>query len=494
MESVLKPTLVLMMGRALAFGGTFMIPLVLARVFDQAQFGTYKQLLLVCSTIWAVAPLGMSESLYYFLPREPRRAGAYVANTTLFLAAAGLGSVGLLIAGGGRLATGLANADAAQYLARVGAFAALMLVTAPLETVMIARRRYAGAAWTYAISDLGRAALLAIPAALTGSLLWLFDGALLFAVLRLVFTLAYLRRELGHDLRPDLGALRAHLAYALPFGAAGLVLIAQDTYHQYVVSSHFGVAAFAVYSVGCLQVPLVDFIAGPAGNVVMVGMSELRQDQDAVLRLWHETTRQLALVFVPLVALLEVVARDLIVAFYTPLYVESVPIFRLWCLTILFSVLQTDAVLRVHARTRFIFVLNLVRLAVIVATIGWALRAFGIPGAALAAVSALALAKGLALARMGSLMGSGLRRVLPWGSLATILAVSAAAAMPALLVGAMLEASPLARTVAVAAVYALAYVALAAPLLLTGPERRGLLAWAAGPWQRVAPGRPALGS
>ncbi|MFI5006784.1 MAG: lipopolysaccharide biosynthesis protein [Solirubrobacterales bacterium] len=487
MESILKPTLVLMMGRALAFGGTFMIPLVLARVFDQAQFGTYKQLLLVFSTLYVVAPLGMSESLYYFLPREPRRAGAYVANTMLFLLAAGLGCLALLVAGGERLATGLANADAAPYLARVGAFAGLMLVTAPLETIMIARRRYTGAAWTYAVSDLGRAALLAIPAALTGSLLWLFDGALLFAALRLAFTLAYLRRELGRDLRPDLGALRAQLAYALPFGAAALVLIAQDTYHQYAVSSHFGVAAFAIYSVGCLQVPLVDFIAGPAGNVVMVGMSELRQDQDGVLRLWHETTRQLALVFVPLVALLEVVARDAIVSLYTPLYVESVPIFRLWCLTILFSALQTDAVLRVHARTRFILVLNLVRLAVIVATIGWALRAFGILGAALAAVAALALAKGLALVQVGLLTGSGLRRLLPWGSLAAITAVSAAAAAPALLVASALEAPPFARLASATAAYLLTYLVLGIPLLLSGPERRALFTWAAAPWRRVAP-------
>jgi O-antigen/teichoic acid export membrane protein len=493
MESVLRPTLVLMLGRALAFGGTFLIPLVLARVFDQAQFGTYKQLLLVFTTLYAIAPLGMSESLYYFLPREPGRAGAYVANTMLFLAAAGVAGLVLLLAAGPRLATQLGNADVTQHLGRVAAFSGLMLVTAPLETVMIARRRFAGAAWSYALSDLGRAALLAIPAALTGSLVSLFHGALLFAALRLAFTLEYLRRALGRDLRPSLGALRAQLAYALPFGAAGLVLIAQDTYHQYVVSAQFGVAAFAIYSVGCLQVPIVDFIAGPAGNVVMVKMSELRQDVDAVLHLWHETTRQLALVFVPLVVLLEVVARDLIVAFYTPLYVESVPIFRLWCLTILFSTLQTDAVLRVHARTRFILLLNLVRLALIVATIGWALGAFGIAGAALAAVASLALAKALALVQVALLTGSGLRRILPWGRLAAITAVSATAALPVLLVGPGLEAAPFIRLVVMAAAYAAVYLALAACLLLTGAERRALVAWAA-PWQRAAAGRPALES
>lgn len=483
-----------MTGRLLAFGGTFIIPLVLARVFDQAQFGTYKQLLLVFTVLYAAVPLGMSESLYYFLPSEPKRAGAYVANTMIFLAAAGLGSLALLAAGSGWLARELGNADVRPYLVRVGAFVGLMLVTAPLETVMIARRRCGPAAWTYAASDLARAALLVIPAALTGSLFWLFDGALLFAIARLGFTLAYLRRELGQDLRPDLGALRAQLAYALPFGAAALVSIAQDSYHQYAVSTRFGVAAFAVYAVGCLQVPIVDFIAGPAGNVVMVRMSELRQSPDRVLELWHDTTRQLALVFVPLVVLLEVVARDLIVGLYTPLYAESVAIFRLWCLSILFSALQTDAVLRVHARTRFILVLNLLRLALIVSTIGGAVHALGILGAALVTVAALALGKALALVRIAWLTGSGLRRVLPWGRLAGILVVSLAAAGPALLVAGGLDLPPLVRLVAASAIYALAYLALAIPLLLDNPERRELLAWVSVPWQRLAPARTALES
>jgi len=162
--------------------------------------------------------------------------------------------------------------------------------------------------------------------------------------------------------------------------------------------------------------------------------------------------------------------------------------------TILFSALQTDAVLRVHARTRFILVLHLVRLALIVSTIGWALRAFGILGAALAAVAALALAKGLALARMASLTGAGLRRLLPWRTLAAILAVSAAAAVPPLLLDSALETFPFARLVLATAAYLLAYVALGALLLLTRLERRALLAWASGPWRRLAPEGAALGS
>jgi hypothetical protein len=151
-------------------------------------------------------------------------------------------------------------------------------------------------------------------------------------------------------------------------------------------------------------------------------------------------------------------------------------------------------VLRVHARTRFILVLYLFRLILIVSSIGWALRTFGILGAALVTVAALALAKGLALARMAFLTGSGLRQLLPWRSLAAILAVATAASAPALVVDSVLEASPFARLMLVAAAYALAYLALGVPLLLSSPERRALFTWAAEPWRRVAPEGAALGS
>src|ERR1051325_2700062 len=89
-DSVFKPALLLMSGRTIAFAATFFIPLVLARVFDPAQFGTYKQLFLIWATLYAIAQLGMAQSLYYFLPRAPHRAGSYVANCLLFLAAAGV--------------------------------------------------------------------------------------------------------------------------------------------------------------------------------------------------------------------------------------------------------------------------------------------------------------------------------------------------------------------------------------------------------------------
>jgi O-antigen/teichoic acid export membrane protein len=287
--------------------------------------------------------------------------------------------------------------------------------------------------------------------------------------------------EFGAGLRPRVPALREQLAYAIPFGAAALLEILQSNFHQFAVSHHFDAAAFAVYTVGVLQIPIVDFVAGPAGNVMMVRMGEAaaRRDAAGVRTVWYETTRRLAGVFLPLVFLLLVVAHDLITFLFTARYADSVPVFRAWCLTIVLAVLQTDGVLRAFAQTRLLLKLSAFRLLLVVLLIFPFLSRFHLVGAAVATVLATAAAKLGGLARMRRLMEVGLRGLLPWRALAGTLAVSAAAAGVALLVREHLTgAAPLVVLVATGAAYAAAYLLLGCALLWGGGFSVPALNWA----------------
>ena len=91
-----RPTLVLMSGRIMAFVVTFFIPVVLVRLFTPNEFGTYKQVFLVYGTLFGISQLGMSESLFYFLPKDPQKAGRYVLNAIVGVLAAGLLFLGIL--------------------------------------------------------------------------------------------------------------------------------------------------------------------------------------------------------------------------------------------------------------------------------------------------------------------------------------------------------------------------------------------------------------
>jgi O-antigen/teichoic acid export membrane protein len=494
MSSTLKATMQLVSGRALAFGATFFIPVILARIFAPAAFGTYKQLMLVHVTLFAIAQLGMAESLYYFLPRAPEAGGRQVANTLLLLGAAGLLSWVALEISAPALGRVLGNPELARYVGLLGVFVLLTLLSAPLEIVLVSRNRHAAAAWTYGLADLARAALIVLPALWFRSLGALLAGVIAFGILRLLATLVVLVREYGRSLRPDLRALRLQLAYALPFGLAAIVETIHGSYHQFAVSSRFDAATFAVFSVGCLQVPLVDWVASPAANVMMVRMAERRDDAAVQVDLWHETTRRLATIFVPLVALLLLVAPDLIAFLFTPRYAAAAPVLRVWCVIYLFSVLQTDAVLRAFAQTPFLLVLNLLSLGVVAAAIPACIARFGLPGAVLAALLATAVAKASGLFRIARLLRTGLRELLPWRHLAAILLAAAAAAVPAAALKSQLASSSFGLLAATSIVYSASYLVLAAAWVLTAGERRAVLEWAGQALGRpVASGLPTRG-
>src|SRR2546428_5656814 len=490
MSAIFKPAMTLMTGRIVGFAVAFCLPLVLVRVFDQAEFGTYKQVFLIYWTLLVTAQLGMVESLYYFLPNASQNGDRYVLNAALVLAITGCLCLGVLAGAGTAISSWMSNSQLAPLIPLLGVFLLLMLPAAALEIVMIARQRYLWASWSYALSDLARATFCLIPVLVRPTLEALLLGAIAFALLRLGTAWWYLRYEFDGTLRPDLGVLKQQLRYALPFEMAVLVEIVQANFHQYAVSYYFDAATFAIYAVGCLQIPLVDIVATSTDNVMMVQMAKVIHAGRGheVVALWHDTTRKLALLFFPLVGLLLVNARELIVLLFTKNYLASVPIFMVFSLSILLMVFRIEGVLRVYAQTRFLFVLNVIRLMVIVAFFHWFLANLHLVGAVLITVLAAAIGKGLGLARMKRLIEVGLTELLPWRSLAAIGWVTAVAGLIALAVksGTGLPTLPLLVTTSPA--YTASYLALAIGFrVLRDAELAVITSWLR--WRIVGPSK-----
>jgi len=306
-------------------------------------------------------------------------------------------------------------------------------------------------------------------------------GAIAFAAIRFLFTLWYLGREYGaQELAFDWPKLRTQLAYTLPFELAIVVEILQTNYHQYAVSAHFGAVAFAVYAVGCLQLPFVDFVAGPACNVMMVRMAEeiAEGSHRQVLAIWRDTTRKLALVFIPLFALLVVASRDMILLLFTERYAAAVPIFILWAAVVPLAVFQTDGLLRVYAQTRFIFFMNIVRLAMIAGLIGSFLSFFGLRGAVLISLLATVVAKAGAMVRGLRLMQAKASEILPWGSLVAVSAASTAAVLPAWIVKTEMPWPLLPKLLLMGVVFSIAYVGLVLGFdLVNESEKEAVAGW-----------------
>ena len=163
-----------------------------------------------------------------------------------------------------------------------------------------------------------------------------------------------------------------------------MLAAAQGDVHNYFVAHVFGPSAFAIYSVGCMQVPLIFMLRDSLATVLISKTSELQHQgrKREVVLLTARAMRKAALLFLPVYALLMVTGRDFLVFLYTRAYAASWPIFAINLSTLLLLVVITDPIVRAYAEQRY-FVVR-VRIAILVlqvAALWFATRAIGMKGA-----------------------------------------------------------------------------------------------------------------
>jgi O-antigen/teichoic acid export membrane protein len=437
------------------------VPMVLARVLLPASYGTFKQAWLVSQTLALILPMGLTQSLYYFVPREPATRDRFVAQTLWAHVALGLLAAAIVFAGRGLLADRFANPELDAVLGWVAAFAALHIAGSPLDVAWNACGRIGASAAARLATETTRSAALIAGALLDGSVRGALVGMTLATAARALLGFALLARD--HGLAGSGALLRRQIAYSLPFGAAFLLIVPQQQFHQYAVSAAVSAAAFAVYSVGTFQLPVVDVLYSPVSELLQIGLAESDRKARALgagLRLFHEAVGQLAFAFLPLAGLLLVVAPSLIELLFSRVYLDAVPLFRLSVLPIVLAALPLDAVMRARAENRFMLVLSGAKLAVTAPLVLGGLALRGPVGAFVGWVLAEALARAAMIHRAAGLFGVPLLRALPLRALARQ-AAATAVAMPGAYLALHATPAPLALRLASAGLaFAAAYLGL----------------------------------
>jgi O-antigen/teichoic acid export membrane protein len=427
--SILRRAGPLMIARLAVVLVTFTTPLVLARVLLPASYGTFKLAWLWCNTLGWVLPMGLTPSLLYFVPREPHRRRYFIAHALVVTSALGVAAAIVLYAFGPRIALSMDKPELAAQMNWVALFSGLFLCGSTIDSIPLAQARIKlSAALRFGYEGV-QAIGIVTGALLTRSLEGAFVGIAIGTAFRAVACWWMVLRE--HGLHLSREHLRRQLGYALPFGLGYGLIILQQQFHQYFVAANVTATMFAIYAVGCFQLPIVDMIYTPVSEVLQLGIAEYDRDgdRDGPARLMREAVARLAFVFIPTMALLYVCGPTLLTFLFTERYRESVPIFRLVIFSIPLAALPVDGVMRARAQNRFVLVISLVKLALTVPLVVAGFHLFGLRGAVAGWLAAEAITRGTLLVRSGQLLG-GMRTLLPWRTL-SIQAFSAAAAVPA---------------------------------------------------------------
>lgn len=371
----------LVVGRAaLAIFG-FVLPIVLARVLDQAAYGTWKQLYLVAFTGSLSLQLGLAQSLLYFLPRagaEERR--AWTAQTQLLLLLLGSAAFFGVQALGPVLAARFSNPQLAAIATPMAILTGCLIASAPLELALTASGRMKWSALTLVGTDLIRIAFILTPVWFGHGIVGIAWGAAASGLVRCGISVAVTN---GLALpRPAWPRLREQLAYALPIGLAVLVAMPQSQLHQLFVAASHSPAEFAIYSVGVMQLPVVMMLYAPVSEAMQVRLAALERGGEThrAGEVFSDAVDKLAAIFLPLSALMIAVAAPVLGLLYGPDYAKSAPILQIAMASVAVASLPVDGVMKARGRTRTLLLVQGVKLAVTWPALLLGARAAGMPG------------------------------------------------------------------------------------------------------------------
>jgi O-antigen/teichoic acid export membrane protein len=433
--SLTEQSIFLITGQVLAFLLSIAVPMVLVRVFSREKYGLYQQLFLIFTTVLPIGQLGVTQGLYYFLPREPDKRDSLMMQTLAFVMVLGGVFCLALTIFRNEIASAFNSPEMITYLPLLGAYTFFMISSSFIETSMIAEGRVIHASLFNVVSEAGRSTIVVVSAFLSRDILVVLYGVTAFSLFRFMFQFFYLRKRYRISPRNvDLEFWRRQLSYSLPVGFSNVAWLIQMKLHSFFVSFLFSTQMFAVYSVGSFNLPIVGIITTAVANVMTPEMSRCQKEgkDQQIIEIWHNAFRKMNLIFFPTFVFFFIMADEFILLLFTDKYEASIPIFRVSLLGILMSGINVGAVLNAYAQTRYEMTIAFVRLPVTMVLLYVFTNLWGVLGAIGADVFVSYLFRAVALQRVADVLSLSFGRIFEWRKNGIALCIAGVAGIPLL--------------------------------------------------------------
>ena len=368
------------------------LPVLLVRLMAQTEYGVYKQAFLFSGTVTSMAMFGVGMSAFYFMPRFPERGGQIALNILVYNLIAGCLPLLVLAIYPQVLQRLFRTSDLEPLALLLGLLVLFTLTSSLVQQIPTAMQDVRWSTIFIVGTQLSRVIVLALTAFIFGSIKSLIVATTLHQAASVLVLFWYLHgRFPGFWKHFDWTFFKEQLAYALPYGAFGLLWVVQRDLDNYFVSATLGPRDYAIYAVGWLDVPLIWLLLESVASVMIMRISKLQQEgrKLEIRALTAEATNRLAAIQFPLFALLLVAGHDLIILLYTRAYEKSADIFLVTILLLPIGVLMLDPIVRAYKEMRnFVLGVRIATFLTLCCVLLPVIRHFGMMGAAIAAVSA----------------------------------------------------------------------------------------------------------
>lgn len=323
------------MGSLSSIGLAIISAAILSRYFNKADYGTYKQIVYVYSTLLVVFSAGLPRVFAYFLPRYSLEEGKNIVkkvNKVLFFA--GFFFAVFLFVFSGVIANILNNPGLSYGLKIFSPIPMFLLPTLGIEGIFSTYKKTIYIAIYNTLSRLLMLVFIVVPVIVfKGDYISAVYGWLAVSVL--TFAMAYYFKEIPFK---NVKSIETSLkykeifGYSLPLVTASLWGIAIKSADQFYISKFFGKEVFAEYSNGFIELPFVSMVTASASVVLMPLFSKILSDNsgmDNLLTVWRSTLNKSSKIIFPLVVFFIAFATEIVVLMYSEQYSDSAIYFRI---------------------------------------------------------------------------------------------------------------------------------------------------------------------
>ncbi|WP_339839797.1 oligosaccharide flippase family protein [uncultured Maribacter sp.] len=331
---------------------------ILSRYLDKFEYGTYRQILYVYTTLSILFSAGLPRVFSYFLPRYPISEGKSIVwkvTTVLFLA--GFLFSLCLFFGSGLIANALNNKELETGLKTFAIIPTLLLPTLGIEGIFSTYKKTIYIAIYNTLSKLLTLGFIVLPVVwLNGTYITALYGWIMVSFISLIIAL-FFKNIPFKKIKPIKTGLsyKEIFSYSLPLVIAsfwGLLISAAD---QFYISRFFGAEVFAEFANGFTEVPFVGMVTVSAATVVMPIFSKMIHDQTStsnLIRMWTSVLTKSALIIYPIVIFFLFFSKEIMVLLYSEKYTTSATYFKIFIVYNLFNIIVFAPLMLSMGRTK----------------------------------------------------------------------------------------------------------------------------------------------
>lgn len=340
---------------------------VLSRILSTNEYATYKQTLLIYTSVSPILLLGLPQALYYFLPRNENNNKNILTTNLLLVFITGFIFSFFLIAGGNNFIAKLFNNP--KLAQTLFIFSPYFILKLPIFLL------------TPSLTSLNKIKLLTIFTSVSNIFIVTFVTistlhvntaisaiyATIFSQLIIFFPTIYIiiSCSKGKQWLPNFELIINQLRFSVPLGLAFIIGTMQIVIDKFIVSSMCSIEDFAIYINGAIEIPVIGIITGSVISILTPEFSTLYKEKEynKLLELWRSGLIKTSCLIFPVIIYLFFMSNELIELIFSKTYINSAAPFRLYLFFAIVRITNFSSVEMAAGKNKVIltiFLLNLI--------------------------------------------------------------------------------------------------------------------------------------